>query len=177
MSSYAKVSIKIPQIARWRLAGIKDTTIGQMLGMSSGGLARLLATEEYKEYEAALLNGHLSKMDEALAGRVNLIQKEFSAGVPAAVRCLLDTVTQRKDLKASLEAAKEILDRDPDRTLVKNKGEAFVAPGLSNEVLASLTEENNQLVDSMSNTQSAAPTSSSQASTKPPSEAPKPKVN
>jgi len=147
------VNLKIPQIARWRLAGIKDTKIQELLGMSGGGLARILATQEYQEYEAALLNGHLSAMDKALAGKVSLIHKEFQAAVPAACRALVDAVTQRKDLKASLEAAKEILDRDPSRTLPKNKGDEFVAPGLSAEVLEALTTESNAVVDSLNKTE------------------------
>lgn len=145
--TYAKTNLKIPQIARWRMAGISDTTIQKLLGMSSGGLAQLLASSEYKEYEAALLNAHLSKMDEALAGKVDLIHQEFRVAVPAALRCLVDTVTQRRDLKAALGAAKEILDRDPDRTLVTNASQEPVAPGVPAEVLDNAAEEGNKIAE------------------------------
>ena len=47
-------NIKIPQIARWRIAGITDTKIAELIHMSGQGLARILATQEYKDYEAAL---------------------------------------------------------------------------------------------------------------------------
>jgi len=136
------LSIKIPQIARWRIAGVPDVKIASLLGMSPGGLARITSLPEYKEYEAALLNGHLSKMDEALAGKIAAIRHEFKTAVPAAMRCLVDAVTQRRDLRAALEAAKEILDRDPDRALVKSKDDQVV-PGLPTEVLDLAAAEGN----------------------------------
>ena len=131
---YAKVAIKIPQIVRWRIAGIPDTRIEALLNMSSGGLARILATQEYKDHEAAYLNGYLGKMDEALAGKVNEIRKGFQVAVPAAMRALVDAVTQRKDLRTMLAAASEILDRDPDRTLVASRDSA-VGESIPQEVL------------------------------------------
>lgn len=138
-------NIKIPQVARWRIAGVTDKKIAQMLGMSTGGLARLLASPEYIEHEAALMNAHLSSMDRALAGKVDAIHNELRQAVPAAVRCLVDTVTQRRDLKAAMAAAKEILDRDPDRTLVATEGEEAVAPGVPASVLDAAAEEGNKI--------------------------------
>lgn len=142
-------NIKIPQIARWRIAGVTDRKIGQMLGMSTSGLARILSSPEYMEYEAALMNGHLSAMDRALAGKVEAIHNEVRQAVPAALRCLVDTVTQRRDLKAAMAAAKEILDRDPDRTLVSREQEA-VAPGVPAEVLNAAAEEGNKIAQDYS---------------------------
>lgn len=151
-STYAKTNLKIPQVARWRLAGISDTTIQKLLGMSSGGLAQLLATQEYKEYEAALLNAHLSEMDKALAGKVELIHQEMRVAVPAALRCLVDTVTQRRDLKAALGAAKEILDRDPDKTLTTSKSDEPVAPGVPAEILEAAAAEGNKIATNYNDT-------------------------
>jgi len=142
---YAKTHIKVPQIARWRIAGISDTKIQQLLGMSSSGLAQILASQEYRDYEVALLNGHLSAMDRALAGKVEAIHQELRACVPAAVRCLVDTVTQRRDLKSALAAAKEILDRDPDRTLTAVKSDEPTAPGVPAAVLEAAAEEGNKI--------------------------------
>lgn len=144
-TAYAKTNIKIPQIARWRIAGISDTKIQQMLGMSSGGLARILATPEYIEYEAALLNGHLSAMDRALAGKVDAIHNECRQAVPAALRCLVETVTQRRDLKAAMMAAKEILNRDPDHALPESREGEGVSPGVPAEVISAAAEEGNKI--------------------------------
>jgi len=88
--SHKLVNIKIPQIARWRIAGVTDRKIADLIGMSGSGLAQILATAEYQDYEAALLNGHLSAMDRALAGKVEAIQQECRLAVPAALRCLVD---------------------------------------------------------------------------------------
>lgn len=122
-----RVGIKVAQIARLRTSGnIKDERICEMFGMTRSGLSRILATPEYQQEEEAVLNGTLSKMDEALAGRAEEMKKTFSVGVPAAMRALLETVAQRKDLRARMEAAKEILDRDPERTFSRFR----VAQGL-----------------------------------------------
>ena len=142
--NYAKTNIKIPQVCRWRVAGIKDIKIAELLNMTPGGLAQLLASQEYKDYEASFLNGHLSKMDEALAGKISEIRTNFQPLVPAAMRALVDAVTQRKDLKASLEAAKEILDRDPDKTLVKNR-ESSTSAALPEEVLNQAVTDGNAI--------------------------------
>lgn len=141
-------SIKIPQIARWRIAGVTDTKIAELIHMSIPGLARILATDEYKQYEAALLNGHLTDMDRALAGKVKAIHEEVRQAVPAALRALVDTVTQRRDLKAALAAAKEILDRDPDHTLPTSTSDEVVAPGIPAEVLNAAAEEGNKIAES-----------------------------
>lgn len=127
-----RVNIKIEQIARLRVAGIKDVRIAALVGLTNGGLQRILALPEYKEHEESILHGTLSKMDEALAGRVNEMKREFAVGVPAAMRALLETVTQRRDLRARLAAASEILDRDPDRAFAKTRlGVTEVAPGVT----------------------------------------------
>lgn len=146
--SHKVTNIKIPQIARWRIAGVTDRKIAELLGMSGSGLAQILVTEEYKDYEAALLNGHLSAMDRALAGKVEAIQQECRQAVPAALRCLVDTVTQRRDMKAAFAAAKEILDRDPDRILPTNRDAEPVAPGVPAEIISAAAEEGNKIAES-----------------------------
>jgi hypothetical protein len=138
-------NIKIPQIARWRIAGVSDKMIAQEIHMTVSGLAQLLATPEYRDYEAALMNGHLTAMDAALKGKINLIHNELRGAVPAAVRCLIDLATQRKDMKAAFAASKEILDRDPDRTLPASTSEEAVAPGVPAAVLEAAAEEGNKI--------------------------------
>lgn len=138
-------NIKIPQVVRWRVAGITDTKIAAMLGMSMSGLARLLGTQEYKDEEAAYMNGHLSAMDRAMAGKIEAIHQECRQAVPAALRALVDVVTQRRDLKAAMAAAKEILDRDPDKSLVTSKSDEPIAPGIPAEVINAAAEEGNRI--------------------------------
>lgn len=115
-----KVNIKIEQIARMRVhGGIADGRIAELLGLTRSGLSRILALPEYMQAEQAILQGVTTGMDEALAGKADEMKRVFSVGVPAAMRTLLETVTQRRDLRAAMEAAKEILDRDPERTFAK----------------------------------------------------------
>jgi len=144
-------NIKIPQIARWRIAGVSDKRIAEEMHMTVGGLAQLLATAEYRDYEAALMNGHLTAMDAALSGKVKLIHDEMRHAVPAACRALVDIVTQRRDLKAAMAAAKEIFDRDPDKTLVTSRADEPIAPGVPAAVLDSATEEGNKIAASYGN--------------------------
>ncbi len=138
-------NIKIPQIARWRICGITDKKIAQLINMTPSGLAQLLATQEYQDYEAALMNGHLSAMDQALAGKVEALREGCRQAVPAALRCLVDAVTQRRDLKTALAAAKEIFDRDPDRILPASASEEAVAPGVPAAVLDAAAEAGNEI--------------------------------
>jgi hypothetical protein len=151
---YAKVVIKIPQIVRWRVAGVSDKKIAELLHMSHPGLARILATPEYKEFEASYLEGQLSDMDRAMAGRVEEIHREVRAAVPAALRCLVEAATQRKDLRAAIDASKELLDRDPDRTLIKKREGDVGEFSVPEAVLDAAAEEGNKVAQQA---QAAAP--------------------
>jgi len=134
----SKVDLRLPQIARLRVAGARDAVIASAVGLSPMGLARILSLPEYKLCEQQVLDTLVGKMDTALAGKADLLRQQFSVGVPMAMRALLDSVQQRRDLKASLEAAKELLDRDPDRTFSKQPSSASAQPTLSAELLAQL---------------------------------------
>ena len=129
------------------MSGVTDTRIAQLMQMSIPGLARILASDEYKDYEAALMNGHISAMDQALAGKVEEIRNEVRQAVPAALRALVDTVTQRRDLKAALAAAREILDRDPDRVLPTQDGDAAGALTVPTAVIDAAAAEGQKIVD------------------------------
>jgi hypothetical protein len=137
-------NIKIPQIARWRICGIGDKKIAELINMTPSGLAQLLGTKEYIDYEAALMNGHLSEMDRALAGKISIIRGEFKNAVPAALRCLVDAVTQRRDMRTAFMAAKEILDRDPDRTLASQVSEQQAPESVPVAVLDAVVEAGNK---------------------------------
>lgn len=116
-----KVKILIEQIARYRVGGIRDGVIAAKLNISQSGLSRILSLPEYKDEEACVLSGTVSKMDEALAGRADALKEYAKQGVPVALRALLEAATQQRDLRARISAASEILDRDPDRLFAKGQ--------------------------------------------------------
>ena len=146
-------TIKIPQIVRWRIAGVTEVKIADLLGVTVQAIRQIIVSDDYKQEEEAVLNAHLSAMDEALAGKVSVIHQQFRAAVPAAMRALVDAVTQRRDLKTAIAAAGEILDRDPDRTLAKRSakqsGDEDSAPRLPDEVLAQAVTESNEIAKAL----------------------------
>jgi hypothetical protein len=116
---HIKVWLKIEQIARLRCAGVNDNQIKRMLGISVFGFHRITRLQEYKDVEAAMYAGTISRFDEMISSKHEVMKQYFASAVPAAMRSLVDAVLQKRDLKAKLEAAKEILDRDPKRTFTK----------------------------------------------------------
>ena len=145
-----KVKIALEQIARLRVAGIKDGVIAAKMGYTQAGLSRIVALDEYKELEEAILTGVVSKMDEALSGNVKLMEKYFEQTVPVALRTLFETVTQRRDLRAAMSAASEILDRDPKGTFSKKKVSLNEeAPAVSTAMLDALTPDADKIVKEM----------------------------
>jgi hypothetical protein len=139
-----KVRIAIETIARMRVLGIRDNVIAAKLGYTQSGLSRIVALPEYQDFEQAVLQGAVSKMDEALAGRVKEMKELYKQAVPSALSTLFETCRQRRDLRAAMSAASEILDRDPDGTFSK-KSIRLVdndnAPSVSAEHLAHLTSD------------------------------------
>lgn len=137
----ARVQIKIEQIARYRVMGVHDGVIAAKLGMTQSGLSRILALPEYKELEAAVLAGQVTKMDQALAGKIEPLKEYARQGVPLALRALVEAATQQRDLRARISAASELLDRDPDKTFVKGhvKLSEEAAVGMSEGTLDHLT--------------------------------------
>lgn len=115
----SRVKILIEQIARMRVANIRDNIIAAKLGMSQSGLSRIIALPEYQDVENCVLTGTVSKMDSALAGRADALKDYCRQGVPLALRALVESVTQSRDLRARISAAGELLDRDPDKTFAK----------------------------------------------------------
>lgn len=138
-----KVRMAIEQIARLRVAGIKDNIIAIRMGYSTAGLSRILALPEYQDFEEAVFQGHISKMDEALAGKLDDMKKYFETAVPQALSTLFETCRQRRDLRAAMSAAAEILDRDPEGTFSKKKASLDptnpAAPSVSKEFLDGVT--------------------------------------
>jgi len=112
---HAQTKVRIEQIARYRIAGVRDFRIAELLGIDISTMRSIVAKPEYKETEEALLLGHLTEMDFALAGRVDPLRQQVRNAVPGALRCLVDACNQRRDLRTALAASVEILKRDPDR--------------------------------------------------------------
>jgi len=133
--------LKIAQIARMRTAGIKDVQIARALNITNSGLQRILRTHEYIDYEEAYFQGHLSKMDEKMAGKIDLLNRHMRAAVPMALRTIMDVAMQRKDLKSALAASKEILDRDPDRTFNADVTHDAPGAGLPTALFESLVKD------------------------------------
>jgi len=139
-----------------RVAGVRDGVIAVKLQMTQSGLSRILALPEYQEFEQAVLQGHVSKMDDLLAGKIKDMEAYFEKSVPVALRTLLETCTQRRDLRAAMSAAGEILDRDPQGTFSKKSKVALQenAPAVSEQFLQSVavaadkaaTESSNKVV-------------------------------
>lgn len=147
-----KVRIKLEQIARLRVVGaIPDGRIAELLGLTRSGLSRILSLPEYIEAEQCILTGTLTKMDEAMAGKVEEIRNALRPGVPAAVRALLDAVTQRRDTRASIVAAKEIIALDPDKSLVTRRPEeeGYIPAELSPVVLDNALSDGNQVANTI----------------------------
>lgn len=110
-----RMMLRISQIARMRIMGNKDVNIANALGLTNSGLQRILRTDAYRDYETALLNGHLAKLDEKLASNRDMLRAYAKNSVPVALQGLVELARQRKDLKTALEAQRDILRIDPDK--------------------------------------------------------------
>lgn len=121
------------------MAGHKDSVIAASVGLTPAGLARIVALPEYRDLEQSVLDGTISAMDQALVGKADLIKNMYREAVPLAIRAQLDAVVQRRDLRAALAAAKDILNRDPDHTLPESKPDSVTQPGLSDDQIKALS--------------------------------------
>ncbi len=130
-----------------RVAGIRDGVIAAKLGLSQSGLSRIVALPEYQDLEQATLLGVTSKMDEALAGRVQALKDYFERSVPVALRTMFEVCQQRRDLRAALNAASEICDRDPKKTFAKSHASLGAdAPGVPAELLNTIAADADKVV-------------------------------
>jgi hypothetical protein len=148
-SLHGQTKIRIEQIARMRIAGLRGEKICDLLRITPANLKAITGLQEYKEVEEALLMGHLTAMDEQLAGKVDALKAEIRTAVPAALRCLVETVNQRRDLRTALAAAGEILDRDPDKTFSKRSVNADEVPHIPDMVLEQAARDADKVVTQM----------------------------
>lgn len=152
----SKLYIRMQNVARYRTSGrFNDTRVAELAGLSPSGLAQLIRNPDYIEIENALLEGRLSRIDEQLAGEAEAQKEVMRRAVPAALTALIEGVQQRRDLKTALACAKEILDRDPDKTFAEpankslgkgGQGMDGDAPTLPADIVASLTVQGNKVV-------------------------------
>lgn len=155
----SKTWLKIEQIARMRVAGISVTRMAMIFGVTEASITYVIGLPEYAELEQCILLGTTTKMDEALACRAAEMRKVFAVGVPAAMRALVETVNQRRDLRSRMEAAKELLDRDPQRVFSKGSiaaGDgAFNVTPLPEALLNSVAEDSNKTVEQVKTSDNA----------------------
>lgn len=137
-----QVEIKIEQIARMVIKGMKLTQIAIEMGMSYAGLNQIVRRSEYLVIEEKVRKMVVGKMDQRLAKRAEM-SDEVEDAVPEAMRVLLENVTKKRDLRAALE----VLDRDPRRQFAKrtepvvNSGQAGIVPPLTPDALANVVKE------------------------------------
>lgn len=124
-----RMMLKVSQIARLRIMGTKDTVIAKALSLSASGFQRIIRTQFYRDYEQAVLNGHISKLDEKLAANRNLLRRQATNMLPEALRGLGELARQRKDLKTALEAQRDILRIDPDKTFTVDSAKTVTVHG------------------------------------------------
>jgi hypothetical protein len=141
----ARMILRLHQIARLRICGVKDAEIAKALCMTYPALYRITRLREYQDLESSLLHGHLSALDARLAANVNLSRQVSEIAVPAAMRRIVELALQNTDLKTALAASSEILDRDANRTHVHVK-DALTAglgtgPGLPQVLLESISKD------------------------------------
>lgn len=150
-----QTQLRIQRVARMEIAGITDRRICSNEGFDYPALKYLRTLPEYQEVKENLLQGHLTEMDKALAGKIDVLRQEVRQAVPAALRCIVDVVNQRRDLRTALSAAAEILDRDPDRQFLKSKDPSAVSFGFGNSipdgVMDSVSKDSAEVIDDLVN--------------------------
>ncbi len=114
------IRIRIEKVARMRVNGMRDVRIQELLGIQAPAFKYLINLPEYKDVEEQILLGHLTEIDKATAGQVNILHQQLREAVPSALRGLIEVANQRRDLRTALSAQLEILDREPDRIASKS---------------------------------------------------------
>ena len=138
------IKTKIEQIARLRVGGLTLTAIAANLGMSIDGIARITALDYYKQAYEKVSQEQITRLDKQLQDKADILTKHFNEGIPQAVATLYEAVKQKRDMRVALEAAKEFLDRDPERRFVKTSRAAqqqAEAGKLPEQVLVSIAAE------------------------------------
>jgi predicted transcriptional regulator len=119
------------RIAKLRAANVRDVNIAKLCNLTNSGLQRILRLQEYRDCEASVFEGSLSDLDRELAKDFQTMRKFYEPAVPAALRAMVDSVVQRRDLRTALAAAREILDRDPKRQFLRQETAVADSPSAS----------------------------------------------
>jgi len=143
--------MRMEQIARYRVAGLKDAKIAELVGLTQAGLAVLVSGQDYKDLENSILTGQVSKLDQALAGKINELRSEVRAAVPAALRTIVEACIQKRDLKTALAAAKHILEIDPDKTFSEGASLNQTAPKVPLDFLKGVVDEADKVAKEVTN--------------------------
>jgi hypothetical protein len=150
-ASAQKLHYRMQQVLQYRtMTNLSDVKIAERVGLSIAGLKALMQQPDYLEMEESAMAGRVSELQRKLADDTEALTKEFKYAVPAALEALVEVVTQRRDLRARMAAAKEILDRDPTGQFVGAKktdsDTGRGAPSLPSDIVASLNTEGNKTV-------------------------------
>jgi len=149
--THKKVFLKMTQIARMRIRGYKDGIIASHFGLSQSGLARIISDPTYIEIQAQVLETVNAGLDAGLKNDHDELKRKFEKYVPFAMQALIDTVMQSRDLKMKMEAAKEIFDRDPNKSFAKadKTGQSAGATALPTGLMSQLDAENKTVVSNI----------------------------
>ena len=149
----SKTLMRYEVIAKYRVTGrYTDAMIAGVVGLTPQGLAQAVLRPEYQAIEAKALQDHLDNVDGFLEDEAEQIRTITRAAVPLALQGLVEAVSQKKDLRSMLAAAKMIIDLDPNRTLqaapklASGSEGGQDGPQLPENVIAHLTTQSNRVV-------------------------------
>lgn len=120
----SKVRVKIEQIVRLKLSGLTVGQICEQSGMPESTVKRLSKRAEFHEREQEVLAELTAASGPAVAQTLDLIQERVRQERPATLEKLL-ALRGSSNQRVSLEACKDLLDRDPDRALQKTSRTTF----------------------------------------------------
>ena len=114
----SKVRVKIEQVVRLKLSGMAVRQICQQSGISLSTYKRLLRRPEFQERQEELLAEVAAASGPVIAKSLEAVQERVREERPATLDKLLK-LRDSENARVSLEACKDLLDRDPDRALQK----------------------------------------------------------
>ncbi len=165
-----KSKIRYEQIALYRVRSIMtDGQIAALVGMTSPAFGRAVQTPEYIAIEDEVRLGRSAEITDELESEQEQLRRLTTAAVPAALQALVDSVSQRQDLRTALAAAKMIINFDPSRTLTEagtlrppsdggdGSGPGGGGPQLPENVIAYLSVQGNMVVKQIQAKESTSP--------------------
>lgn len=116
-----KLRCKIEHIARLRVnrPDLKDGEISVMVDVLQPRLSVIYSMPEYLETERIERRMLADKLDASQSDNVAIMQEAWKNKIPVAMNAIFEAAAQSKDLRVRMDAAKELLDRDPRRLFAK----------------------------------------------------------